>query len=159
MGTSLIRASVDWGLSDAGFEGLSGSADDFAFGVDHDKFGLEVGAGLMAEAVGFVGFGVELDGGGSGGAGAEALDRDGDGSGGDVEGIVIRAQDAGSAPVDFQGLDWLGAFDGGLEDPLGEDELAGGVAWRGVDAIGGGAGDEREAEEDEGEGLECHGEI
>jgi hypothetical protein len=84
---------------------------------------------------------------------AEAEDRDGDGSGGDVEDVVIRAQDAGSAPVDFQGLDWLGAFDGGLEDPLGEDELAGRVAGRGVDAIGGGAGDEREAEEDEGEGL------
>jgi hypothetical protein len=107
----------------------------------------------MAEAVGFVGFGVELDGGGSGGSGTESLDRDGDGSGGDVEDVVIRAQDAGSAPVDFQGLDWLGAFDGGLEDTLGEDELAGRVAGRGVDAIGGGAGDEREAEEDEGEGL------
>ena len=159
MGTSLKRASVNWGLSDAGFEGLGGGADDFAFGVDHNKGGLAVGAGLMAEAVGFVGFGVELDGGGSGGAGAEALDRDGDGSGGDVEGIVIRAQDAGSAAVDFQWLDWLGAFDGGLEDPLGEDELAGGGAGWGVDAIGGSARDECEAEDEKGEGLECHGEI
>jgi len=53
-------------------------------------------------------------------------------------------------------LDRLGAFDGGLEDTLGEDELAGRVAGWGVDAIGGGAGDEREAGEDEGEGLECH---
>lgn len=73
-GTSLIRASVDWGLGGSGFQVLSGSADDLAFGVDDDKFGLEVGGGLMAEAVGFVGFAIELDGGGRGGAGTEALD-------------------------------------------------------------------------------------
>lgn len=72
---------------------------------------------------------------------------------------MVRAEEAGGATVDFQGLDWLGAFDGGFEDPLGEDELAGGVAWRGVDAIGGSAGGEGEAEEEKGEWLECHREI
>ena len=72
-GTSSIRACVNWGLGGSGFQVLSGSADDFAFGVDHDKFGLEVGGGLMAEAVGFVGFAIELDSGGGGGAGTEAL--------------------------------------------------------------------------------------